>query len=146
MLPVYPIEKQIFSLDSSLPEKDHRENIQTIGSSGTSTGITNSVRKNETVNNQTYAVVESTPSTTKIIGEKREGENIKQQSEITLAESQFYARTSNTPYSKRHEANEENETIDDLKKVTPTNLYEEKKIIQNQELFINEPKPIDSSF
>ncbi len=138
MLPFHRIENPIISL-----EKDHREttrtiSIQNIGSSGTSTGITNSVRKNETINDQIYPMVESTPSTTKTVAEKREGEDAIQQSGIALAESQFYARSSNTPHLKRHDFNEKKETIDDLNKVIPTNLYEEKKVIENQELFINE--------
>jgi hypothetical protein len=97
MLPFYhPREKTIFSLDSS---KDHHENTRplsihsNIGSSGTSTGITNSVRKNEKAHDQVSPmVVEVIPSTTKIIPEKKEGEE-----RISLSESQFYARTSNTP-------------------------------------------------
>jgi len=137
----------MFSLDSSSPEKDHHENtraisIHTIGSSGTSTGITNSVRKHGTTNDQTYSMVESTPSTTKTMGEKREGENIVEQSGIAFVESQFYARTSNTPYLERHDFNDKKDTIDDLNKVIPTNLNEEKKFIETQKLFINEP--IDS--
>jgi len=136
MLPFHPIENPIISL-----EKDHREttrtiSIQNIGSSGTSTGITNSVRKNETINKP---MVDSTSSTTKTVAKKREEEDIIQQSGIVLAESQFYVRSSNTPNLKRHDFNEKKETIDNFNKVIPTNLYEEKKVIQNQELFINEP-------
>lgn len=109
ILPIYSVEKPIFSLDSSLPEKEHGELCRT-----TSTGITNSVRKNETI--------ESTPSTTKNLVEKREGEEmIIPKTETTFAESQFYARTSSTPYSKRQDLNE-------------------KKIISpKQESIINEP-------
>ncbi|CAF4711324.1 unnamed protein product, partial [Rotaria magnacalcarata] len=63
-------------------------------------GITNSVRKHETPNDQTISMVESAPSTTKpkstTTNEKREGADIvqpQQQSGISFAESQFYART-----------------------------------------------------
>jgi len=135
MLPFHPIENPIISL-----EKDHREttrtiSIQNIGSSGTSTGITNSVRKNETINDQTSAMVESTaPSTTKILAGKREGED---KTGISFAESQFYARTSNTPSIKRQgeKANEisSSSLIDNL----PIKNKEE-EIPQNQDLFLHE--------
>jgi hypothetical protein len=117
MFPFHLAEKTIFSLDSA-----PLENNRAIGSSGTHTGITNAVRTNETINDQLYPRVESTPST---MVEKREGENV-----ISLAESQFYARTSKGP-----DLNDNKETIDHVKKVIP----EEIKIIQKQEIFINEP-------
>jgi hypothetical protein len=113
MLPFYHLEKKLFSLDSP---KDHQENIQpisihdNIGSTGTSTGITNAVRKNETNHDQEASmVVEVISSTTKIISEKKEEEP------ISFSESQFYARTSNTP------------------------LYPIKSEVKTQELFIHEP-------
>ncbi len=90
----------------------------------TTTGITNSVRQNETV--------EPTPSTTKPTVEKREGENRNQPPGASLAESQFYARTSTTPYLEKQ----------DLNQVKPKPWNEEKKTVPKQELLINEP--IDS--
>ncbi|CAF0986323.1 unnamed protein product [Rotaria sp. Silwood1] len=173
----------------SSPERDARNNtraisVHNIGNDGTCTGITNSVRKNETINDQTYAMVDATPSITKpktiSINEKKEGEDIIQQqhhqqqpppppSGISLAESQFYARSSGTPLTKRHDFIDEkvnevysspladdtfHDAINDLninkdqvmnEKVIPTDSIEEEKVVQNQELFINEPVNIDSS-
>ncbi|CAF2819700.1 unnamed protein product [Rotaria sp. Silwood2] len=172
--------------DLSSPERDPRNNIRpisvhNIGNDGTCTGITNAVRKSETINDQTYAIVDSTPSTTKIkiisTNEKKEGEDVIQQqqqqqqqpTEISLAESQFYARSSGTPYTKRHELIDEkvnevyssppaddtfHDAINDFninkdqimhEKVIPTDLNEEENVIQNQELFINEPVNTNSS-
>jgi hypothetical protein len=139
----------LYSIDSSSTTgKDQRENVQVIanrniGSSGPNTGITNSVRKNETINN---TVIESIPST----NDKKEG--------ISFAETQFYARTSNTPpCSKRHDINDEkitneiysspplddtfHDAIDDLNISKDQLINEEEK---TQELFIKEP--IDSKF
>jgi hypothetical protein len=83
--------------------------IHDIGTSGTSTGITNSVRKNESRTDQTDVLVESSPSrqlsSIKITNGTKEGRDIMQREEQTgssFAESQFYARTSNTPNIKRH--------------------------------------------
>src|ERR1700679_3600500 len=98
MLPFKPLRRTIFSLDSSSPEKNIR------------TGITNSVRKNETTNDQKHSTVEPIPSTIKTVPEKEI---------ISLAETQFYARTSNTPCPKRPDVNDKKETIDDSKKVIP---------------------------
>ena len=75
----------IFSLDSPTLDKDQRENTRPISNNISSTGITNSVRKNET--KSPVVVVE----TTKITTEKNEGED-----KISFAESQFYARTTST--------------------------------------------------
>ena len=134
----------LYSIDSSSTTgKDQQENVQVIanrniGSSGPNTGITNSVRKNETINN---TVIESIPST----NDKKEG--------ISFAETQFYARTSNTPpCSKRHDINNEiysspplddtfHDATDDLNISKDQLTNEEEK---TQELFIKEP--VDSKF
>ncbi|CAF1347565.1 unnamed protein product [Rotaria magnacalcarata] len=165
-------------LDSSLPVKDQCNNVRaistnTIGNDGTSMGITNSVRKHETPNDQTISMVESTPSTTKpkstTTNEKREGADIvqpQQQSGISFAESQFYARTSDSPYSKRHHFNDEKVTeaysspqVDDTcqdvtndldinkdqwmnEEIISTDSNEEEKFVQNHELFIDEPESV----
>ncbi|CAM4895290.1 unnamed protein product [Rotaria socialis] len=165
-------------LDSSLPVRDQRHNVRaisttTIGNDGTSMGITNSVRKHETPNAQTFSMVESTPSTTKpkstTTNEQREGADIvqpQQQSGISFAESQFYARTSDSPYSKRHHFNDEKVTevysspqVDDScqdvmndldinkdqwmnEEVISTDSNEEEKFVHNHELFIDEPESV----
>lgn len=91
-------------VDSSTIERNQRENTRPIPVQTTisSTGITNSVQKNET--RKSLSRTESTPSTTaaatttttQILPEKPEGE-----SKISFAETQFYARTSNTPITIR---------------------------------------------
>lgn len=104
-------------IDSSSTEKDRRYSpqalsVHAIGSTGTHTGITNSVRKKESIHDQTYPMVESTPSTKKTIppstNGNREGADIIEQSQpgIPFSESQFYARTLNIPYSKRPDFND----------------------------------------
>jgi hypothetical protein len=103
-------------LDSSSAEKDRyisarAISIHDIGTNGTSTGITNSIHKNERTTNQADVLVDSSPSiqfsSTKTTNGKKEGRNImqrEQQSGSSLAETQFYARTSHTPTTtKRHE-------------------------------------------
>lgn len=68
-----------------------------IGSSGTSTGITNAVRKTDSANEQIPSVgIEGSSSTTKNISEKKEGGGGEK---ISFAESQFYARSSDIPSS-----------------------------------------------
>ena len=107
-------------LDSTSTDRDHHHNaraisVQTIGTQGTSTGITNAVRKNATTNNdQICSTIESAPILTKIdaiktTDNKLEDDSIvQQQTKISLDESQFYARTSTSPYSKRHDFNDDN--------------------------------------
>ncbi|CAF0992532.1 unnamed protein product [Rotaria sordida] len=128
------------------------------------------------ISNDGTCTVDSTiPSTTKIktisTNEKQEGENIIQQQTtgISLAESQFYARSSNTPCIKRQNFIDEKineiyssppaddtfqDAINDLninkdqimnENVIPTDSNEKEKAIQNQELFINESVDINSS-
>lgn len=103
-----------FSLhtDFSPAEKDRcittrAISIHDIGNSGTSTGITNSILKNEITTDQADVLVESNPyiqlSSTKTTNGKNEGGDImqrEQQSGLSFAETQFYARTSHTPTSK----------------------------------------------
>ncbi|CAF1286362.1 unnamed protein product, partial [Rotaria sordida] len=101
-------------LDSSSPKKNRyisarATSINDIGNSGTSTGITNSIRRNEIRIDQTNVLVESSTSTrlssAKTTDNKKEGRNIMQQeqkSESSLAEPQFYARTTNTPTTKKY--------------------------------------------
>ena len=90
-----------------------------VGSSGTSTGITNAVRKTDTPNEQfSSSFIEGLPSTTKILSEKKEGEE-----KISFAESQFYARSSDTPSSSNRR-----EQFEEKKQDIPT------------------PEPIPSSF
>ena len=103
-------------LGSSSLERDHRDSARAIsitnpGSTGASTGITNAVRRNETVDDRTYPLIAPTPSghlsTTTTTNGKRDEEDLMQhqqtlpQSKVSLAESQFYARTSMTPNTKR---------------------------------------------
>jgi len=102
-------------IDSSSPEKDRcittrAVSIHDIGNSGTSTGITNSIRKNEIGTDQADELVDSNPSiqlsSTKTTNNKKEGRDImqrEQQSGSSFAETQFYARTSHTPTNKRHD-------------------------------------------
>ncbi len=103
-------------IDSSSPEKDRyittrALSINDIGTTGTSTGITNSIHKNEITNDQADALVESSPfiqfSSIKTTNGKREGRDImqrEQQSGSSFGETQFYARTSRTPpTNKRHD-------------------------------------------
>jgi hypothetical protein len=101
-----------------------------IGTSGTSTGITNSVRQNEATNGRADVLVEASSSlqlsSAKTINGKREGRDImqpEQQSEPSLAESQFYARTSSTPSTKRHDL-----------------------IFQESDEIYSSPPPIDDTF
>ncbi len=103
------------AIDSSSPEKDRfittrAVSIHDIGNSGTSTGITNSIRKNEIGTDQADALADSNPSiqlsSTKTTNNKKEGRDImqrEQQSGSSFAETQFYARTSHTPTNKRHD-------------------------------------------
>jgi hypothetical protein len=85
-----------------------------IGHSGTSTGITNSIRRDETTNERTDVLVESMPpiqisfaktTTISASGEKDRGDIMQreQSSATPFAESQFYARTSHTSATKRNE-------------------------------------------
>ncbi len=102
-------------IDFSSPEKDRSIGTRAIsyhdiGSSGTSTGLTNSIRKHENTIDQADILVESSfpkhLSSTKTTNGKKEGRDImehEQQSRSSLAESQFYARTSNTPITQRHD-------------------------------------------
>lgn len=87
--------------------------IHDIGTSRTSTGITNSIYKTRIRDEQADVLVDSSPSrqlpltkTTNGRREDNEEERIimqrEQQSRTSLAETQFYARTSHTPVSKRH--------------------------------------------
>lgn len=84
--------------------------IHDIGNSGTSTGITNSLHKNEITNDQDICLVESNPllqlSSTKTTNGKNEGRDImedEQQSRSSFADTQFYARASHTPIKKRND-------------------------------------------
>jgi len=84
--------------------------IHDISNSGTSTGITNFICKNEFTTDQDICLVESSPSlqlsSTKTTSSKNEGRDImerEQRSGLSLAETQFYARTSHTPITKRHD-------------------------------------------
>ncbi|CAF2917376.1 unnamed protein product [Rotaria sp. Silwood2] len=102
-------------IDSSSPGKDRSIctraiSIHDIGNSGTSTGITNSIRKNEITVDQTNILVESSSSkqlsSAKTRDNKKEGRNIMQKEQKTgssLAEPQFYARTSNTSTKKQYD-------------------------------------------
>ncbi|UJR20854.1 hypothetical protein I4U23_023964 [Adineta vaga] len=161
-------------LHSSTPERDHRHGIpaaisqHTVGSSGAHTGITNSVRKNETKTEKKYSTAESTPSTrnntvsTPVINKEKEGENIIQQSKSgpSFIESQFYARTSNTPQTKRSDLNgtksneRSHDAVDDLKisidqmihsNGSPTHRNRDDRAVQKQELYINESIDMNSS-
>jgi hypothetical protein len=101
-------------IDSSSPEKDRcittrATSIHEIGNSGTSTGITNSICKNEITTNQADILVESNSfiqlSSTKTTNGKKEERDIMQREQpsgLSLGESQFYAKTSHTPTNKRH--------------------------------------------
>ncbi|CAF1063837.1 unnamed protein product [Adineta ricciae] len=155
-------------LHPSTPDKDSRHGAQHhIGSSGTHTGITNSVRKNETRTERKHPTVESTPSirsnavSTPIITREREGDDIMQQSNagISLTESQFYARTSNTPQTKRSDLNERkmneisHDNVADMKisrnqmvrdNVLPTHWIRDEKAVQKQEFVLNEPVDTNS--
>jgi hypothetical protein len=103
------------AIDSSSQEKDRyitarAISIHDIGNSGTSTGITNSIRKNEIGTDQADGLADSNPSiqlsSTKTTNNKKEGRDImqrEQQSGSSFAETQFYARTSHTPTNKRHD-------------------------------------------
>lgn len=109
---------RFWCLESSLAERDPRDSARTVSlhpTAGTSTGLTNSVRQNETQNDQTYALVEPTPSVQQIIPPPivrttthgmKEGESLMQRQSpagISLAESQFYVRTSNLPDAKQRD-------------------------------------------
>ncbi|CAF1131336.1 unnamed protein product [Adineta steineri] len=152
-------------LHSSTLERDRRNSVQaisnhTIGSSGTHTGITNAIRKNETT---TDPMVESFSSAKNTIliptNGEREGEDIIQptKSGISFVEPQFYARSSNIPQPKRSDFvskkaeefySSPKPILDDFKnnkdqiiindKVIPRKWNNEEKPIQTQELFINE--------
>ena len=101
-------------LDSSSTEKDRpistrALSIHDIGTSGTSTGITNSIYKTSINDEQADVLLDSSPSIqlslTKTTNGKGAEEDImqrEQQSGPSLAETQFYARTTPTPVSKRH--------------------------------------------
>lgn len=103
-------------IDSSSPGKDRSISARAISvhdiiSSGTSTGITNSVRKDEINIDPPDVLVETNPSilfssatTTRDI--KKDRSNImerEQQPASSFAESQFYARTSDAPTIKRYD-------------------------------------------
>jgi hypothetical protein len=98
-------------IDSPLPRKSsyisaRAISIHDIGTSGTSTGITNSIRKNEITIDQADLLVESSPSIQLSSTKTTNGRDImqrEQQSGPSLAESQFYARSSHTPTTKRHD-------------------------------------------
>jgi len=112
-------------LDSSSVERDQYNltraiSIHDIGHSGTSTGITNSIRKNETTIDQDDMMFETNPSTqlsslSKSTNSKRDERYLMQQeqkqqqraSERTFNETQFYARTSRTPIIKQRSLNYE---------------------------------------
>ncbi|CAF3541406.1 unnamed protein product [Adineta steineri] len=102
-------------LDFSSREKNRSTNTQAtsihnIGNSSTSTGITNSIRRDEITADQAHRLVESSfltqLSSTKTPNGKKERRKImqhEQQSKLSFTEPQFYARTSNTPTTKRHD-------------------------------------------
>ena len=111
----YRVQARIFSLESSTIEKDQRGNVRPVSmqTTASSTGITYAVRKNETTTPTT--VVEATPSAANKEGDER----------ISFPESQFYARTSNTPVvvKRQNDVIHQKEIVDSRKQAPTESLF-----------------------